>query len=66
MDLRSIRTSEVRVTTFKNTLLYLFVVDGLKIYPESDTTRSEGRWTLLALARGNKDAPNTGQRRVDN
>ena len=56
----------MRVTIFKNTLLYLFVADGLKICPESDTTLSEERWMLLVLARGNKDAPNTGQRRADN
>ena len=66
MDLRSILTSEVRATIFKNTLLYLFVVDGLKTFPESGITLFEGRWILLALARGNKDAPNTGQRRADN
>ena len=56
----------MRVTIFKNTLLYLFVVDGLKTYPESDITLFEGRWILLALARGNKDAPNTGPRKSDN
>ena len=66
MDLRSILTSEVRATIFKNTLLYLFVVDGLKTYPESDITLFEGRWILLALVRGNKDAPNTGPRKADN
>ena len=66
MDSRSTRTSEVRVTIFKNTLLYLFVADGLKTCPESDITLSEGYWILPALAIGNKDAPNTGQRRSDN
>ena len=56
----------MRVTIFKNTLLYLFVADGLKTCPESDITLSEGYWILPALAIGNKDAPNTGQRRSDN